>query len=169
MSVRQSSLNVYARHNPPELAEYLALQPMINSGVFSAPRLSPVWAAWAGKMESSIGALGESFLAGSEETRHHDFLVEQAALNTVVYAGGLKVNFLPSVYNWTAHMSLPAYDQKLGLMCEPQWPHAPVKILHMVAGTKRKAYDLQDISDRESAEDKTVRRSLMSPFKAGIF
>src|SRR5262249_10236778 len=78
-------------------ADYLAHQPLLNTGVFALRADAPHWRAWE-------AVLGDAL------QRSRNVLVEQLALNWVAYRQGQPMRFLPSWCNWICHHATPAYD-----------------------------------------------------------
>lgn len=107
-----------------EAAAGLVHYPLLNSGALALRADAPHWAAWA-------AALGEAL------QRSRDVLVEQAALNYVVYTQDLPARLLPSWCNWICHHALPAWDEAERHYVEPSLPHHRLGILHLTLGTKR--------------------------------
>jgi len=69
--------------------------------------------------------------------RTHFFLAAQTALNYVIYAERLPVDFLPCYCNWMPGDAPPAFDAERGLFVEPYSPHEVIGIMHL-AGPDQK-------------------------------
>jgi hypothetical protein len=84
----------YADAFDPAAADELVRYPLINSGVFAMRAEAPHWRAWAGTLE---GALKQTTTS----------LVEQVAINHVVYRHKVPATFPPSWCNWICHHAAP--------------------------------------------------------------
>lgn len=107
------------------VADRLGRNPMVNCGVFALHRDAPHWAAWARVLTRVL-----------QRTRF--FFVEQAALNYVIFAERLPVNFLPAYCNWMPGDAAPAFDRARGLFVEPYAPHEVIGVMHL-AGEEQKS------------------------------
>ena len=107
-------------------ADRLGRNPIVNCGVFALHRDAPHWAAWARIMTQV-----------AQRTRF--FFVEQTALNYVIFAERLPVEFLPAYCNWLPGDAAPAFDAERGLFVEPYAPHEPIGIMHL-AGREQKTH-----------------------------
>jgi hypothetical protein len=105
-------------------ADRLGRNPMVNCGVFALHRDAPHWQAWA-----------RTLAQVAQRTRF--FYVEQTALNYVIFAEHLPVNFLPAYCNWMPGDAAPAFDAGRGLFVEPYAPHEVIGIMHL-AGPDQK-------------------------------
>jgi hypothetical protein len=105
-------------------ADRLGRNPMVNCGVFALHRDAPHWDAWARVLAQVL-----------QRTRF--FFVEQMALNYVVFADRLPVNFLPAYCNWMPGDAAPAFDPGRGLFVEPYAPHEVIGVMHL-AGREQK-------------------------------
>jgi hypothetical protein len=106
------------------VADRLGRNPMVNCGVFALHRDAPHWEAWARVMTRVL-------------RRTRFFFVEQVALNYVIFAERLPVNFLPAYCNWMPGDAVPAFDAARGLFVEPYAPHEVIGIMHL-AGREQK-------------------------------
>src|SRR5579883_2551826 len=94
----------------------------------------------AGAWPTGSGAIRWSIAASSPCTatrRTRFFFVEQVALNYVIFAERLPVNFLPAYCNWMPGDAVPAFDAARGLFVEPYAPHEVIGIMHL-AGREQK-------------------------------
>jgi hypothetical protein len=105
-------------------ADRLGRNPMVNCGVFALHRDAPHWQAWAR-------------IIAQVARRTRFFYVEQTALNYVIFAEHLAVNFLPAYCNWMPGDAAPAFDAARGLFVEPYAPHEVIGIMHL-AGPDQK-------------------------------
>lgn len=108
------------------VADRLGRNPMVNCGVFALHREAPHWAAWARVIEQV-----------AQRTRF--FFVEQTALNYVIFAERLPVDFLPAYCNWMPGDAAPAFDAGRSLFVEPYTPHEPIGVMHL-AGREQKTH-----------------------------
>ena len=108
------------------VADRLGRNPMVNCGVFALHRDAPHWQAWARVMRQV-----------AQRTRF--FFVEQTALNYVIFAERLPVNFLPAYCNWMPGDATPAFDAANGRFVEPYAPHEVIGIMHL-AGPEQKTH-----------------------------
>lgn len=106
------------------VADRLGRNPMVNCGVFALHRDAPHWDAWQRILARVL-----------QRTRF--FFVEQVALNYVIFAEHLPVNFLPAYCNWMPGDAAPAFDASQGLFVEPYAPHEVIGIMHL-AGREQK-------------------------------
>jgi hypothetical protein len=107
-------------------ADRLGRNPIVNCGVFALHRDAPHWAAWARIMT-----------AVAQRTRF--FFIEQTALNYVIFAEHLPVDFLPAYCNWMPGDAAPAFDAERDLFVEPYAPHEAIGIMHL-AGPEQKSH-----------------------------
>jgi hypothetical protein len=107
-------------------ADRLGRNPIVNCGVFALHREAPHWAAWARAMTEA-----------ARRTRF--FFIEQTALNYVIFAERLPVNFLPAYCNWMPGDAAPAFDGERGLFVEPYAPNEVIGVMHL-AGPEQKAH-----------------------------
>ena len=88
------------------VADRLGRNPMVNCGVFALRGDAPHWEAWARIMARV-----------AQRTRF--FFVEQTALNYVIFAERLPVDFLPAYCNWMPGDAAPAFDAERGCLSSP--------------------------------------------------
>jgi hypothetical protein len=100
------------------VADRLGRYPMVNCGVFALHHDAPHWDAWARIIEQV-----------AQRTRF--FYIEQTALNYVIFAEHLPVNFLPAYCNWMPGDAAPAFDSGRGLFVEPYAPHEVIGVVHL--------------------------------------
>jgi hypothetical protein len=105
-------------------ADRLGRNPMINCGVFALHRDAPHWDAWERVLSQVL-----------QRTRF--FFVEQVALNYVIFAEHMQVNFLPAYCNWMPGDAVPAFDASRGLFVEPYAPYETIGVMHL-AGREQK-------------------------------
>jgi hypothetical protein len=108
------------------VADRLGRNPIVNCGVFALHHDAPHWDAWARVIEQI-----------AQRTRF--FYIEQTALNYVIFAEHLPVNFLPAYCNWMPGDAAPAFDAASGRFVEPYAPHEIIGIMHL-AGDASKSH-----------------------------
>ena len=81
--------------------------------------------------------MGANYEQVAQRTRF--FFVEQTALNYVIFAERLPVNFLPAYCNWMPGDATPAFDAANGRFVEPYAPHEVIGIMHL-AGPEQKTH-----------------------------
>src|SRR5436190_1683025 len=111
-----------------EVAERLAVLPVINSGVLAIRRDSSAWSAWVTILQQAL----------ARSTR---FLVEQCALNVAIYTGQIKPHFLPSWCNWNCAHATPLLNPATGELHSPMMPYERISICHLT-DVKRQAVDV---------------------------
>src|SRR5260370_32720183 len=99
-------------------ADRLGRNPMVNCCGVALHRHAPHWDAWARVLAQVL-------------KRTQFFFVEQTALNYVIFAEHLPVNFLPAYCNWMPGDAAPAFDDGRGLFVEPYAPHEVIGVMHL--------------------------------------
>jgi hypothetical protein len=108
------------------IADRLGRNPIVNCGVFALRGDAPHWQAW-----------GQTMARVAQRTRF--FFVEQTALNYVIFAEHLPVDFLPAYCNWMPGDAAPAFDAGRGMFVEPYSPHEVIGVMHL-AGREQKTH-----------------------------
>jgi len=116
-------------------ANKLGRNPFVNCGVFALRTDAPHWDLWA-------DALRRGF------ARSNWPIVEQAAMNWVIFKDKAPSGLLPAWCNWLCIDGPPLIDAETGLYVEPQPPHRPLGILHLVGPAKDMALPLQTTDGR---------------------
>ena len=106
------------------IADRLGRNPMVNSGVFALHAEAPHWQAWRRVLTEIL-------------QRTQFTPAAQTALNYVIFAERLPVNFLPAYCNWMPGDAPPAFDSERGLFVEPHAPHEVIGVMHL-AGAEQK-------------------------------
>ena len=106
------------------VADTFGRMPILNSGAFALRGDAPHWQAW-----------GDALAVGLQRTRHK--LVEQTALNLVLYRDKLPATFLPAWCNWLCDAAAPMVDAAHGLLVEPHAPYTPLGIVHLAGEFER--------------------------------
>lgn len=94
-----------------------------NAGAFALHRDALHWGVW------------EKFFRLAVK-KNLPKISDQAVLNFAIWKENLRVHPLPALCNWCCHLALPAVDVYNGKLCEPHFPHRPLGLIHMTAGTK---------------------------------
>lgn len=110
----------------PELAEHLRHHAVINSGLFAARRDHPLWGLWRQYLQTGLARL----TAIDDESR----MVEQAAFNLAIQGHRLPLRRFPAAYNWLVCLGSALWDAESGLLCDPNPPYAPLKLVHISSG-----------------------------------
>lgn len=106
------------------VADRLGRNPMLNGGVLALHAEAPHWEAWRRVLARVLQRT--SFTPAG-----------QTALNYVVFAERLPVNFLPAYCNWMPGDAAPAFDAASGRFVEPYAPHHAIGVMHL-AGAEQK-------------------------------
>jgi hypothetical protein len=117
--IHKSYVDAFDEATADELVRY----PLINSGVFAMRAEAPHWQAWGDTLATALKQTTSS-------------LVEQAAINHVVYRQKLPAAFLPSWCNWICHHAAPRRDPENGVLTEPLLPYQRLGIVHRTMWTK---------------------------------
>jgi hypothetical protein len=106
------------------VADRLGRNPTVNGGVLALHAEAPHWEAWRRVLAQVL-------------RRTYFTPAGQTALNYVVFAERLPVNFLPAYCNWMPGDAAPAFDAERGLFVEPYAPHQVIGVMHL-AGADQK-------------------------------
>ena len=111
--------------------------PVLNSGAFSIPGAAKHWSLWADALRQAL-----------QRSRHK--LMEQTALNLVLYQNRADITILPAYCNWLCDAAAPSVDDDDGLLVEPFEPHQALGIVHLAGEFEREGeLDLRSIAGRE--------------------
>src|SRR5216684_2350157 len=108
------------------VADRLGRNPTVNGGVLALHSEAPHWEAWQRVLARVL-------------QRTYFTPAGQTALNYVVFAEHLPVNFLPAYCNWMPGDAAPAFDAVRGLFVEPYAPHEVIGVMHL-AGAEQKSH-----------------------------
>jgi len=124
-------------------ADRLGRNPILNAGIFSLPGDGPHWKLWG----EAIGlALNRRTIRRRGFPNLHFFLVEQTALNYVVFHDRVPVTFLPAYCNWFCALAKPMVDEIAGVLVEPHEPHRPLGLIHLAGfGFKDMSWKLETL------------------------
>ena len=98
--------------------QLLAAATIINAGVFSAPRLSPIWQAWRDEMYRCVLALPPRRKYGAD----------QLGLGLALYKNQIAPLLLPEICNW--HSSY-RYDRIAKQFTQTMPFYEPVSLMHL--------------------------------------
>jgi hypothetical protein len=113
----------------PERALTYSAAPMINGGCFQIPADSPLWAAWDRIM-------AELFAATTKANNGMAPLLEQMAMNEALEAlPSERIALLPARFNWIVGNAVPVIDTEAGRLVEPDPPHDPIAVVHLIHGS----------------------------------
>jgi len=111
---------------------------VINSGVFALRGDAPHWEVWANSLTTAL-------------KKTNGTLVEQTALNHAIYTNQLPVGLLPAWSNWVCVDAPPFFDEARQQFVEPEPPHHPLSILHLLGPVKNEVFDIETMNgDRVS-------------------
>jgi hypothetical protein len=108
---------------------------ILNSGAFALAGNAPHWRLWSEALARALNRRRIGGIGGRYSRRFH--VMEQTALNYVVYAEHAPATFLPAYCNWFCGKGTPMYDPERRLLVEPHEPHRPIGIVHL-AGKRMK-------------------------------
>lgn len=110
------------------VADRLARNPILNSGVFALAADAPHWQSWA---RTAHAAYNRPRLRRPGRDNMPFFLIDQTTFNYTVFGDNLPATFLPAVANWFCGKGTPWYDRARRCFVEPHEPHTPLGILHL--------------------------------------
>jgi hypothetical protein len=121
----------------------LGRNPILNAGIWALAADAPHWAAWRRAIERALQRRRVT-LPGKGDLRLD--LVEQTALNAVVFEDRLPATFLPAYCNWFAGKGEPMWDERGYRLVEPHAPHEPIGIVHLAGkGMKQRVFQLRTL------------------------
>lgn len=118
----------HACYNDDNVTANMTLKPMLNAGVWSISKSSPVWDAW---LKIYADALQRIPVLNSQTIMN-----DQLALNIVLYMMKLPHVVLPANYNWLTFFAAPMLDKTTGLYVEPLPPFKPISQFHLTKKPK---------------------------------
>lgn len=131
-----------------KVADRLARNPILNAGVFALQGDAPHWDAWAVAIDRALKR--KTFFPRKGWPHLPYKLVEQTALNYVVFGDKLPTAFLPAKCNWMCGLAIPMIDDQTGLLVEPNEPHEPLGVIHFAgAGIESRPYTLKTVNGKE--------------------
>ena len=122
------------------IADRLARNPILNSGVFALAADAPHWALWRRALQR---ALDRRRWFGSR-TGLWAHVSEQTALTYVIFGDKAPATFLPAYCNWFCGKATPMWDPQAACLVEPHAPHRPLGIVHLAGdGVQERAFDIR--------------------------
>ena len=112
-----------------QTADRLGRNPILNCGVFALAADAPHWELWAAAIRTALAR--RSFLRRQGWPHLHFKLIEQTAMNYVVFGEDAPSTFLPATCNWFCALATPKLDSATGYLVEPNAPHQPLGIVHL--------------------------------------
>jgi len=109
------------------VANRLARNPILNSGVFALRHDAPHWGLWQSALTRAIQGKKKAPDISALPFK----LMEQTALNFIVFADNAPVTLLPATYNWFCGKGTPMLDHKECKLVEPNEPHQEIGVVHM--------------------------------------
>ena len=110
-------------------ADRLGRNPILNAGIFALAHDAPHWSLWADAIKRALNR--KTLLPRKGWPLLHFKLVEQTALNSVVFGDKAPAAFLPATCNWFCALAAPMADTQSGLLVEPNEPFTPLGIIHL--------------------------------------
>ena len=126
-------------------ANFHALRPILNNGVFALRADAPHWQQWKDAYQEGL----------DRYPRVEKRPLCQAALNYAVYEYELPFTPMPARFNWLAYLALPKIDAASGDFVEPLLPHDRIGIVHNAAGIKTHRHKMS------TTDGKPVERTLL--------
>jgi hypothetical protein len=125
---------------PPDIAAAMCLRPMLNTGVFALSPRAPHWKRWHEILAGALQRIPEISI------KH--MLIEQFALNILVYREQAGVQIMPSEFNWVAASGLPVWDESAQHYVRPMPPHRTLSIVHLAAEVKNSTQTIRTTAGR---------------------
>lgn len=130
------------------VADRLGRNPILNAGVFALAADAPHWDLWAAAIERAFSRRTLWPRSGWPDLPFK--LVEQTALNYVVFGDKAPTALLPAPYNWMCCHAVPMLDRATGLLVESEAPHQPLGIIHFAGeGFQDRVYSLKTADGHE--------------------
>ncbi len=112
-----------------KVADRLARNPLCNAGIFAMPGKCEHWDLYRKAIDRGLQRHKSVDLKDM-----YFWLVEQTALNYVVFGDEAPSTLLPAYCNWFCAKAEQVFDEETGLIVEPHEPHQPLGILHLAGG-----------------------------------
>lgn len=125
----------YTANYGEQVAAAMALKPMLNAGVWTMRKDSPVWQEWIRVYTDALQRL--------QDLTDKSFMADQLGLNILLYIDKLPHVRMPAYYNWMTFYALPMFDRQAGLYVEPVPPYRPISHLHLTRPVKAQTEELQ--------------------------
>ncbi|PPR09448.1 MAG: hypothetical protein CFH41_02478 [Alphaproteobacteria bacterium MarineAlpha11_Bin1] len=126
------------------IADRIARNPILNCGVFALPSEAPHWNLWAAAIRRALER--RTFPPRGGWPDLYFKLIEQTAMNYVVFAEGVATTLLPATCNWFCAHAAPKFDSSSKMLVEPNAPYQPIGIIHLAGeGFQDQAFDLETL------------------------
>jgi len=126
-------------------ADRVARNPILNCGVFALPADAPHWRLWADAIRRAFDRRTLSPRKGWPDLNFK--LIEQTAMNYVVFADKAASTFLPATCNWFCAHAAPKFDPDRKLLVEPHAPYQPLGIIHLAGEDfQNRAFDVETLT-----------------------
>ena len=110
-------------------ADRLGRNPILNCGVFALTADAPHWGLWETAIQK---ALDRRTLRPRKGCPNLYFkLIEQTAMNYVVFGDKAPATFLPAWCNWFCALAAPRFDGNRRVLVEPHAPYQPIGVVHL--------------------------------------
>jgi hypothetical protein len=110
-------------------ADRLGRNPILNCGAFALTADAPHWEMWGGAIRSALAR--RSILPRQGWPHLHFKLIEQTAMNYIVFGQNAPSTFLPATCNWFCALATPKLNSATGNLVEPNAPHQTLGIVHL--------------------------------------
>ncbi len=110
-------------------ADRLGRNPILNCGVFALSSDAPHWEIWAAAIQRALSR--RTFMPRKGWPNLYFKLIEQTAMNYVVFGEKAPSTFLPAWCNWFCAHASPKIDRDTNLLVEPHAPYQPIGIVHL--------------------------------------
>ena len=111
------------------LADRLGRNPILNCGVFAMPANCRHWNLWSQAIEHALKR--RTIVRRRGWPNLHFKLVEQTAMNYVIFHDKAPATFLPASCNWFCALAAPMFDENTGMLVEPHAPNRPIGVVHL--------------------------------------
>jgi hypothetical protein len=97
--------------------------------VFALPADAPHWNLWAVAIRRALER--RSFTSRKGWPELYFKLIEQTAMNYVVFGNKATATFLPATCNWFCAHAAPKFEPTSNMLVEPHAPYQPLGIVHL--------------------------------------
>lgn len=111
-----------------KVADRLGRNVICNAGVFALRADAPHWKLWESAMERGLNR--KTLLPRAHYPDLRFKLVEQTALNYVIFGDKAPTAFLPPYCNWMCGLAAPMINPETGKVVEPNEPYQPLGVVH---------------------------------------
>ena len=127
------TFDVYRRAMPKELKPGILHFPMLNAGIVSARRESPIWRMWKQELTE---------LRARVERGESDYYCDQVPLHHLIHSRNVQYYPLRAVDNWQTYAAIPRVDFTRRRLMTPTPPHETINIVHLASNTKDRVFNL---------------------------